>query len=124
MTEPTPFTLSTPNGPLHGLVDFPAAPGERPAVVICHGFKGFMEWAFFPYLATLLAERGFVSVRVNLSGSGLLPGEDRVSDPAAFRRNTHSRDMEHPPRPPPREHVFQSKEAAPPAPAPLPLLEE
>ncbi len=93
MTEPTPFTLATPNGPLHGLVDFPAAPGERPAVVICHGFKGFMEWAFFPYLATLLAERGFVSVRVNLSGSGLLPGEDRVSDPAAFRRNTHSREV-------------------------------
>jgi dienelactone hydrolase len=93
MTEATPFTLDTPNGPLHGLVDFPAAPGERPAVVICHGFKGFMEWAFFPYLATLLAERGFVAVRVNLSGSGLLPGEDRVSDPAAFRRNTHSREV-------------------------------
>jgi dienelactone hydrolase len=93
MTEPTPFTLDTPNGPLHGLVDLPEAPGECPAVVICHGFKGFMEWAFFPYLATLLAERGFVAVRVNLSGSGLLPGEDRVSDPGAFRRNTHSREL-------------------------------
>jgi pimeloyl-ACP methyl ester carboxylesterase len=62
-------------------------------VVICHGFKGFMEWAFFPYLAHLLSERGFVVVRFNLSGSGQLPGEDRVSDLEAFRSNTHSREL-------------------------------
>ena len=22
-----------------------------PAIVICHGFKGFKDWAFFPFLA-------------------------------------------------------------------------
>lgn len=63
MNETVPFTLETSSGPLHGLVDLPDLPGERPTVVICHGFKGFMEWGFFPYLATLLAERGFVAVR-------------------------------------------------------------
>ena len=91
---PIPFTLQGPNGPLHGLIDFPAEPGLRPTVVICHGFKGFMEWAFFPYLAHLVSERGFVVVRFNLSGSGQLPGEDRVSDLDAFRSNTHSRELE------------------------------
>ncbi|MEP7011773.1 MAG: alpha/beta fold hydrolase [Acidobacteriota bacterium] len=90
---PTPFTLQGPHCPLHGLIDFPAEPGLRPTVVICHGFKGFMEWAFFPYLAHLLAERGFVVVRFNLSGSGQQPGEDRVSDLDAFRSNTHSREL-------------------------------
>jgi dienelactone hydrolase len=65
VTEPTPFTLDTPNGLLQGLVDLPAAPGERPAVVVCPGSGGLLEWAFFPYLATLLAERGFVVVRVD-----------------------------------------------------------
>ncbi len=90
-TSPSPFILPGPHGPLHGLIDFPQEPGLRPAVVICHGFKGFMEWAFFPYLAHLLAERGFVAVRFNLSGSGQLPGEDRVSDLAAFRSNTRGR---------------------------------
>lgn len=89
MSATVPFVL----GNLHGLVDLPDGPGERPAVVICHGFKGFMEWGFFPYLATLLAERGFVVVRVNLSATGMLPGEDTVSDPAAFRANTHSREL-------------------------------
>lgn len=93
MATTTPFSLSS----LAGLVDLPDPqrhPGPRPAVVVCHGFKGFMEWGFFPHLGMLLAERGFVVVRFNLSGSGMFPGGDRVDDPEAFRANTHSREVE------------------------------
>lgn len=85
----TPFTLDN----LHGLVDLPDEPGERPTVIVCHGFKGFMEWGFFPYLAQLLADRGFVVVRFNLSGTGMLPGDELVSDPEAFKANTHGREL-------------------------------
>jgi pimeloyl-ACP methyl ester carboxylesterase len=94
---PIPFQLPAPTGAtLDGLIDLPDAgrfPGRRPAVLLCHGFKGFMEWGFFPYLATLLAERGYVAVRFNVSGAGLRPGEDRVSDPGAFRADTHGREL-------------------------------
>ncbi|MFL6193573.1 MAG: alpha/beta hydrolase family protein [Thermoanaerobaculia bacterium] len=93
MSETVPFTLETSDAPLHGLVDLPEEPGERPAVVICHGFKGFMEWGFFPALAALLAERGYVAVRFNLSGTGMRPGDELVTDPEAFRRNTYSREL-------------------------------
>ncbi len=94
MRSPEPFCLSRPGGGvLHGLLDLPEAPGRRPVVVICHGFKGFMEWAFFPPLASLLAERGFVAVRFNLSGAGMQPGDETVTDPAAFRANTHSAEV-------------------------------
>ena len=79
---------------LHGVIDRPAGTSRLPTVVICHGFKGFMEWGFFPPLAELLASRGFLVVRFNLSGTGQQPGEDRVSDLAAFRANTHSRELE------------------------------
>jgi pimeloyl-ACP methyl ester carboxylesterase len=75
------------------LIDFPEEAGERPAVVICHGFKGFQEWGFFPYLAALLADRGFVVIRFNLSGTGMLPGDDLVTDPDAFQANTHGREL-------------------------------
>ncbi|HYX25119.1 MAG TPA: hypothetical protein VFC23_13280 [Thermoanaerobaculia bacterium] len=75
-SETIPFRLETPASILNGLIDLPAAPGERPAVVICHGCEGFMEWGFFPYLATLLAARGFVAVRFNLSGAGPQPGDE------------------------------------------------
>lgn len=96
MSAPTPFSLPGPHGGvLHGLLDLPpGSPGPRPTVVVCHGFKGFMEWGFFPSLAELLASRGFVVVRFNVSGSGQLPGEDRASDPGAFRANTHSRERD------------------------------
>jgi dienelactone hydrolase len=95
MIDSVPFVLETPAGrSVDGFVDFPDEPGERPTVVICHGFKGFMEWAFFPYLAELLARRGFTAVRFNFSGSGVRPGEDRVSDLAAFRGATFTRDQE------------------------------
>lgn len=96
MTPPTPFEIRTPQGrTLHGLVDPPEGPpGERPTVVICHGFKGFMEWGFFPPVAELLASRGFTAIRFNFSGSGMRPGEERVSDLDAFREDTYSRELE------------------------------
>jgi dipeptidyl aminopeptidase/acylaminoacyl peptidase len=94
MPTTTPFTHETSSGDtLHGYVDLPDRPGERPAVVICHGFKGFMDWGFFPYLAHLLADRGVVAVRFNVSGSGMRPGEDLVGDPGAFRADTHGREV-------------------------------
>jgi dienelactone hydrolase len=74
-------------------VDLPEAPGRHPAVVICHGFKGFMEWGFFPALAELLAQRGMVAVRFNLSGAGMQPGDERVTDPGAFRDDTYSAEL-------------------------------
>jgi len=93
MSETVPFTLETESAVLHGLADLPDAAGERPAVVICHGFKGFMEWGFFPHLAALLAERGFVAIRFNLSGTGMRPGDELVTDTDAFRENTYSREL-------------------------------
>jgi uncharacterized protein len=89
-----PFKLPHPGGGvLHGLVDLPETPGQRPAVVICHGFKGFMDWGFFPAVAALLAERGFVAVRFNLTGAGMKPGDELVSDPRAFRDNTYGTEL-------------------------------
>ncbi len=93
MSETVPFTLDNDGVPLHGLAHLPDLPGERPAVVICHGFKGFMEWGFFPSLAGLLAERGYVAVRFNLSGTGMRPGDELVTAPEAFRANTYGREL-------------------------------
>lgn len=94
MSTRQPFTLPLPTGTvLDGVLDLPdraTAPGPRPAVVCCHGFKGWMDYGFFPHLATLLAERGLVVVRFNLSGAGMRPGDEIVTDLAAFRADTHS----------------------------------
>jgi dienelactone hydrolase len=62
--------------------------------VICHGFKGFMDWGFFPGLAELLAARGFTAIRFNFFGSGMRPGDELVTDLEAFRTATFGRDLE------------------------------
>ena len=95
MVKSQPFQLETENGrTIQGIVDFEDHSTTQPVVVICHGFKGFMEWGFFPYLANLLAERGFVAVRFNFTGSGMKPGDQLVTDPESFRHATFSRDLE------------------------------
>ena len=94
MDDQRPFTLPTDHGStLRGVVDLPREAGRCPVVVLCHGFKGFMEWGFFPPLAELLASRGYLVVRFNFSGSGMEPGEDRATDLEGFRRNTFSGDL-------------------------------
>lgn len=95
MTDSRPFTLDRAGGPpLHGLIDLPDLPGPRPTVVVCHGFKGFMEWGFFPHLAQLLASRGFTTVRFNFRGGGMRRGDDLVTDPEAFAHATIGGDVE------------------------------
>jgi pimeloyl-ACP methyl ester carboxylesterase len=79
---------------LHGVLDLPGQPGRRPAVVDCHGFKGFMEWGFHPYLADLLGARGFIVVRFNLTSAGMRPGDDLVTDEEAFARGTFGEDAD------------------------------
>lgn len=69
---------------------------ERPAgtVVICHGFKGFAHFSFFPYLAEKLAEVGFRAVTFDFSGSGV--GEDRetFTNRDAFTHNTYLQELD------------------------------
>lgn len=64
-------------GPLRVDVRTAARSGEaRPAAIVCHGFKGFKDWGFFPKLAERLALAGFTAVTFNFSGSGVGDGEE------------------------------------------------
>lgn len=64
------------------------------SVIICHGFKGFAHWAFFPYLARTLAQDGLTAITFDFSGSGI--GADRESfvQAEAFAGNTFSKELE------------------------------
>lgn len=71
-------------------------PAESPlgAVVICHGFKGFAHWAFFPYLARTLAQDGLTAITFDFSGSGIGRDRESFTEEEAFAGNTFSRDLE------------------------------
>ena len=63
-------------------------------VVICHGFKGFAHFSFFPHLAEKLAEAGYRAVTFDFSGSGV--GEDRetFTNRDAFTHNTYLQELD------------------------------
>ena len=63
-------------------------------VVICHGFKGFAHFSFFPHVAAELAREGFRAVTFDFSGSGV--GEDRetFTNREAFTHNTYMQELE------------------------------
>ncbi|HMJ18355.1 MAG TPA: alpha/beta fold hydrolase [Gemmatimonadaceae bacterium] len=63
-------------------------------VVLCHGFKGFAHWGFFPYLARTLAENGLTAITFDFSGSGIGPDRESFTEPGAFAGNTLSREQE------------------------------
>jgi pimeloyl-ACP methyl ester carboxylesterase len=64
------------------------------AIVVCHGFKGFKDWGFFPYLAERLAiSTGAVVVSFNFSGSGIGPDLENFTDLEGFARNTFTREI-------------------------------
>jgi uncharacterized protein len=64
------------------------------SVIICHGFKGFAHWAFFPYLARALATAGLTALTFDFSGSGIGPDRESFTEPDAFAGNTFSREQE------------------------------
>lgn len=94
MPQTEAFELRGGGPSLHGIVTLPDRPGPRPTVIICHGFKGFMEWGFFPHAAELLALRGLTAIRFNFRGSGMAPGDPLVTDTEAFSRATFGGDLD------------------------------
>ncbi len=85
------FTLDSRLGdPIHGDLRLPDGPGPHPVVVVCHGFKGFKDWGFHPWLGTRLAQAGLAAVHFNFSRNGVREADGDIEDLDAFRRNTLS----------------------------------
>ncbi|MFZ2490198.1 MAG: alpha/beta hydrolase [Thermoanaerobaculia bacterium] len=64
--------------PIRMTIQSPERP--RALAIVVHGFKGFMQWGFFPWLSDVLRLHGIAVCRFNMSRSGI--GED----PEAFDR--------------------------------------
>jgi len=79
------------DGPLWG--DIRTAGEDRAAVVICHGFKGFKDWGFFPVIAEHLARAGFSAVSFNFSGSGIGEDGERFTERERFGHATYTGQM-------------------------------
>lgn len=75
---------------VHFVKDFLPAP-----VVICsHGFLGFKDWGFIPYIADKFAESGLIFIRFNFSHNGIGENPNKITEFDKLARNTISKQLE------------------------------
>lgn len=89
----TPFRIEPGSGHvIRGDLWSPANGGaSESAIVVCHGFKGFKDWGFFPYLSSRIAERtNLPTVSFNFSGGGVGDDLETFSELERFGHNTFS----------------------------------
>ena len=83
------FTLASHEGlPIRGEIDAPPDPAA--VVVIVHGFKGFKDWGFFPWLAEQVCNDGYAAVRFNMSRSGIGEHPDTFDRLDLFADDTYT----------------------------------
>ena len=59
-------------------------------VVLVHGFKGYKDWAFFPWLAEFLAGEGLAVCRFDSSRCGISEGSETFDRLDLFENDTYS----------------------------------
>ncbi|GAB4189765.1 MAG: hypothetical protein Kow00105_04160 [Phycisphaeraceae bacterium] len=60
----------------------------RGVLIICHGFKGYKDYGFFPHLAQAAAGNGLIAHRFNFSHSGMTNRIDTFERPDLFEKDT------------------------------------
>lgn len=84
-------TFSIPgadNRPIRGDVYLPRGLDDPPMAVLIHGFKGFKDWGFFPWLGRAMADAGLAAVAINLSHCGIENETDRFDRLDLFEADT------------------------------------
>ena len=85
------FTLKGADGArITGDVYMPEA-DQPPLVIVIHGFKGFKDWGFFPWLGRALAASGLAAAVINLSHNGIGDDTETFERLDLFERDTWSK---------------------------------
>lgn len=83
------FTIDSREGlPIRGNFEVPE--GARALAVIVHGFKGFKDWGFFPWLAGYLCRERAAVCRFNMSRSGIGENPETFERLDLFADDTYS----------------------------------
>lgn len=87
-----PFTIASAEGlPIRGVIERPTK--YRDLVILIHGFKGFREWGFFPWLAHELVSAGHAVCRFDFSRNGVGAAGDEFDELDLFRGDTYSTEL-------------------------------
>jgi uncharacterized protein len=65
-----------------------------PCLVYVHGFKGFKDWGFVPYVGNYFSNRGFFVIPFNFSHNGVGESLTEFDELGKFAKNTISLEVE------------------------------
>lgn len=80
--------------PLHITTTLPNGATSAPLVFILHGFKGFRNYSFLPWISQHAAMHGMIAIRFCFSGNGMNGTSWMVQDLDAFAANTISQEVD------------------------------
>ena len=63
---------------------------SSPCLIFVHGFKGFKDWGFFPFLGNYFSKKGFFVLTFNFSHNGIGSNQLEFSEMDKFAKNTIS----------------------------------
>lgn len=87
------FTIPSDEGlPIRG--DLEAHENPRALVVLVHGFKGFKDWGFFPWLAQRLVQHRLAVCRFNMSRGGIGDDPESFDRLDLFEGDTYSTELD------------------------------
>jgi len=66
---------------------------KKPVIFFLHGFKGFKDWGFFPYVTEKFALRGAITICYNFSLNGMIEGSDLIVNTEDFANNTVTHEL-------------------------------
>jgi len=78
--------------PIRGNLEVPR--GARALAILIHGFKGFKDWGFFPWLAEVLCDEAVAVCRFNMSRSGIGENPETFDRLDLFADDTYSRQLD------------------------------
>ncbi len=67
---------------------------SAPCLVFVHGFKGFKDWGFWPYIGKFFGERGYFVITFNFSHNGVGDSLTEFTELDKFADNTFSLELE------------------------------
>ncbi len=67
--------------------------GNAPCVIFVHGFKGFKDWGFWPYMGEFFTAKGYAAVSFNFSHNGVGESLTEFDELDKFAQNTFSREI-------------------------------
>lgn len=65
-----------------------------PLIIFSHGFKGFRNWSFIPFVCESFANSGFCVINFDFSLNGIIDDINQVYDDTVFRRNKVSTEVD------------------------------